>query len=475
MTTNIDQNKSFTVLKDSLTTFQNSLHKPEDISRGSEYEGNNIMSIFYPEYKKTTWYYKFSEPLQASSSSETDTFYIFKAKSNAHGLLSTDLSQKLPSIECNPGYLAKWTHNVGLNVVESGTFCLNDNILQTIDSGYNDCVLQFCASSGRRDEVSLNLGNIPQLQEYQSILPKFTTSYKLPWYYSEDPSKVFPMYYCGLFDRVEHKMVLKRRINDLLEIKDINGNRVPADHISLKKIDGVAVTPNMLYLPPPQMYGTYIYLSDMECEYNRERCIKSDDGSTSHKKNVFYIKDMIKIEDENPSRLGNIVNIDIKNIDYPIIKLYWTAHNQSSYYSNYSTNSEDHRLGWSPLEEVSLNWGKSYIFRNMPAHRFERILPICEFSSTPLEPGYGGWSMGVDIRESGPLPGILFRDGQFSVKLNDTNPYINLDPTAQRSTDFYKVSLYLVYIKKLTFDTYPLDEKSRQSIGAQISISGGEM
>lgn len=480
-----DYTKLYNFLKDNLNTFQISLHQPEDKDHedGEYYIGNEINTIFFRDYKRSSWYFQYPEivPFSATgddTGTETQVF-VYKVKTQAHTFTASDICQKLPSIRCKPGYKAKWGHNIGSNIFEEGVLTFNDQQLQFLDQIYIDHYNQTMTTKDEKYAIKQNLGNIDILQTFSDVLPAYETSFKPPWFY-QYTSNVFPLYYCSMLDKFEHRITLRRNIANLLIVVDeTTGDIVEANSASISKIGEAEVTNDTLTLPVPTMWGTYIYLSDAECEANRYIC--EEETSLHDKKNIFHIEDIIKLQYENLiyANNTNTITIKIPHTEFPVTNFAWMAQNQKSVsiheYSNYSTNYQNCMQGWSPIFNSTLSYGKSLIFKDMASFRTERVYPSTQRKSIPEEPGYNNWSLGL-ILEEYPVPGVVVKDGYLSVKFMDTNPFIRLG-VGSKCNDAFRCFLYMTYSKRLTFEYFAVDERSRHASttstnGTQIKIEG---
>jgi hypothetical protein len=475
MTTNIEHRKCFDDLKKALNKFQESLHLPEDEKKGEGHANNHVSTVFFTQYRRTTWYYHFPEQLEFSG---TENRFVFRANAIPHGLLNTNLCQTLPSIVCNQGYKARWTHNVGSNVMENGVLAFNDTLLQTLDYVSVDMNGQSVIDSSLREDREINLGNITKLTEWNTVLPSYPTIFKIPWFYALEPSSYFPLYLCGFLDRVEHRLTLRRDVANLLHVQNEDGKRVLVDKISIKFIDGKAPTetPKM---PMPVMWGDYLFLHDIECAYNR-RCVSkgldSKSGSITDQRNVLYIDDIIAEDSDNPVRLNNTVAIKINNSKFPVHSFAWVAQNETAlrgeYYSNYSTDPTDHRCGWSPFKDSTLSTGKDCIFKDFPSYMTERGCPSLHYRGMPKEPGYNFWTLAIRAHEYCPKPGIIIKDGQLSVRLKDMNAEVGLVDGQISSEDLFRVRLRMTYTKRVVFTKFPVDEHARSDTRALCEIQG---
>jgi hypothetical protein len=471
--------KLFEHLKSGLNSYQKNLHFTEIPNEDSNDEG--VGSQLVKEYKRSTWYFQFSELLPSSNKGNSNTL-SFKVRNNPHGLKSTDLTQYLPSIICREDYECRWTHNVGSNVIISGEFTFNDDCMQTIDYISNDHYGQTMIDSSKRDDRSLLLGNSLSLQSWASRLPSSSTSYKIPWFNSQSPDKYFPLYFCGMLDSINQVLTLRRTIDDLLIVRNKHtGEKVKADSKSLLSIGGNVVDNSSLTLPMPELWGKYIYLSDSELSFNRRQCSVEpvDTDNFNNGRNVIYVENIIKLGDNlNPTTLnGKTISIDIQNTEYPIQRILWLAQNQKAlkekYYSNYSTNSNDHNEGYSPILNTTINInGKGNLIKNYPAFRTEYVDIIDQFPCVPREPGYNSFCPGIHAQnEDSPNPGYIINNGFIKVQLGDTNPYLEIDSSKSCCENEFMFYAYIVVLKRLTFYDFPANDNDRGR-SSKLKISG---
>jgi len=456
----MEQVKVFGTLEGNLTSFQQNLHK--NLNEDSVKE--DITTPFLNQFDKSTYYYQYSEKMKLS---ENNDVFIYKAKHNAHCLLHSDLTQELPSIECMDGYTAKWDLNIGRNIIESGNISLNDEVIQNIHYLTNHIHDQSMINDKDKKINDINIGNISSLQNFSKILHSYDLSYSPPFFYNTDASKSAKLYYLSYNDRFEHKFILRRQIEDLLIIHDSDGNKVDLNDESIYKIGGVTLSDKNILLPLPQLWGHYGHLTEEECFYNK--------NNSENNKDMFYIEDSQLIELPNPSSLGKNVDIQIKNSEFPILRLAWFAQNQTSLennnYFNFTTNSENCFKGYSPIKSTTLNNGAINLWKDYPQFRVERVLPKRQFVSTPMVPGIGLLNLGVDCNNSIVHPSTVIKDGSFSAKLTDTNPNLQFD-SSMRCKDNFRLYLVLTVLKCIKFDEYPKTEKERHKKNCTIEIIG---
>lgn len=476
MTTQIHPRNTFDNLKASLSDFQKTLHLPADTRKGKDDPGNLVYTVFFCQYRKATWYFHFPE--QMESAANDDTCFTFKAKPQPHGLLFSDLCQRLPTIVCQDGYEARWTHNVGSNVMIEGIFMHNDVPLQHIDYVYNDMHGQCMIPEDQRKARAINIGNLAYLQNWSDELAPHDASFTMPWFYSSDFSSYFPLYLCGFLDRIDHRLTLRRMVNDLLLVRRAGTNtHVSVDSKSIKSIDGKAPTGDALKLPMPTVWGEYLYLSDGECDYNRQ-CFAAAEKKDVQSHNILYIDDIIPCDEDNPVALGNTVMVKTESSGYPVHAFGWVAQNadakEAKYYSNYSTNALDHASGWSPIAYSSLSLGSNgKVYEKLPSFRTERVHTPRHYPCMPEEPGYNFWALGAKAKDHNPKPGVVIKNGSLTVRLADMNPMIHLHRRRESpcGSNFY-VRLRMTYTKRVVFSKFPPTEKDRDTGRSVVIIQG---
>ena len=473
MSNNSDQNNVFANLKSELSDFQKELHTPEDLNGPNDPLKNVKLtqSEFYVQYRKSEYYYQYPEIMSLTQTQRGGkTVHIYRVNNSPHGLLYADIMQDFPFIECQPGYKARWTHNAGSNIIDNGSFNFNGKSIQSIDYRYNDHMGQTMLKPSTRDNYNRNLGNLTD--EFQEKIARFTTSYRIPTFNSKTPENYFPLFYCGLSDTIDYSLYIRSKISDLLEIRDADNRIVKFSSISIKTIGGFEDIREDIKLQNPQMWGQYIIFSEAECKAASGLCMA---GNNIINRNIYYYEDVIIKSDSNPSNLGNLHVIELKDIKEPCIRIGWAAQNQKAlankFYSNYSTNSEYilNGEGVSPISTISLYKGTSPLFVDLPAFRTERIYPEIHYPCVPTEPGYGSWSFGYWAgKTSIASPGVVFSTGSISFQLDDSD--LIYDCKENACNDKFKVHVFLTVLKRLRFVSFPDSDENRAHIGAVIRI-----
>lgn len=447
-----DHKTIFKRLKDVVekSQYQKDLHFSEE----KEEEETLIRTHFLNIKRRETWSYRCNLKLDCNGDISNPSNISYRVRTLPyHGLLYTVLIQKLPQIKAKTGFEIRWCPNVGSNIVKQAEFQVNDTIWQTLDSIYFD---DYHSKISQENSASLNqnLGNIPELQTWSNELPSGMTFFRIPWFYSLHTSKMFPLYYCGKEDRIEHQLTLRRNLKDLLMIRSVDtGEMIPFDEACIEVSN--------LELPAPEMRGDYVMMSDMECEHNR--C----NGSKYHTE-VFDIDNVKAVASDNVYGTNSTVSIKIKDMPFPVHTIHWKAENVNAssvnYLSNYSTCTEDHTKGISPIRWASLSCPQGILFKNMESYITDKIIPSNHFNKIPEHPGYGCWTNATSAADPlYPKPGIKLDEGELTFRIEDND---------EESKNKYRLHSRIVYTYRITFKEYPKTESERNSKGIEVEVSG---
>jgi hypothetical protein len=444
-----DQKTVFKRLKEQVekSSYQKDLHF------ASENE-DAIRTHFLNIKRKETWSYRNNIKLECSGDISNPDFIIYKIRNLPyHGLVNTVLVQNFPVITVEPGFEARWTHNLGSNIVRNGNFKINETELQTLNSKYFDDYIQ---KINKNDNIDKELGNVPEMQEWSTQLPSFMTIFRIPWFFTLHTSKMFPLYACGKEDEILHEMLLRRYIGDLLIIRR-------ADTKEVIPFDEGCIKVSSYTLPVPEMRAEYEFLSDMECEHNR-----CEDIMNKYSNNVFDIDNVKSVESDNIHTLNTTVNIKIKDMPFPVHTIHWKAVNleaeKHNYLSNYTTNALDHTKGASPIKWISLSSPNGIIFKNQDFYIGEKLVSYQNFNKVPKDAGYGCWTNAPNaVDPLYPKPGL---------KLDESELTFRLENTEHPSSDTFRINIQIVYTYRIAIKDYPRTESERNTKGIEFDISG---
>jgi len=459
-----------------LTPFQKSLHAPSDPSLGEDHPQNRVHTPFYNAFAKGTWYYHYSERLAAMFDATTDTI-VFTAGSTPHSLLYTDLVQELPAVVTAPvevetlindkrvlRYEAKWCHNVGSNIMIDATLRFNDQELQWMDYIGNDMFFQSMVTPEERHNHNVDIGNIPSLQKWSTSLKQYTCSFSMPWYYALKDGAAFPLYDCGLLDRLTHHIKLRTRVADLLRVRAVleDGTfiKVPFNSITVKSV-GRARGQEDLRLGQPMMMGEYAFLGDLETGYHRAAHVPQVMRLTLLR-TAMFINTMIAFTSTDDRHGGQVATVEIKDAQHNVHTYMWAAQNlqmlEEGEYSVYADTDDVTSQDTSPIGETTLHSGRGIVLANMPAYRTERVVPRHHFKAVPDRSGFNVWTHATQIRDGYAPPGIHVQGGR-------------LDVTLKPCEGTYRLHLRCVYLRRVMFQTAPETDERRASTGAILTIT----
>lgn len=398
-----------------MSIFQEEIHNPRDAQE-------KIESIFYREFRKSLYHTTQAIKLKCSPDG---TKLVFTANNAFHFLMYTYMCQHYPAIRVKPEYRGKykicWPHNLATAPYNLAEFKVDDEVFGSFDNFWCDMYFQHYMKPGFRDHHNIDVGNIDCLEKWTDYLPSYTTNVDHPWSYSFSPALAFPLFYGTSQTRVEHHYSLKRKVGDLLRMKKIEGSTSKElVKVDFRVLDGVT---ELTKLRLPELWGQYGYVKDQEINYYKN-CLFEESN-----RRIFYIKDVVRLDSDNPTTYGNTANIKL-HCDSPDLAMFWNAENIRASavrnFSNYSTNTADLYTGWDPIRFTSLLYGNKVRIDKMESHHFSAAQPRHHFPSAPSEVGYHAQSFADDSTnfdaEVGPVFSLM--DAQLNVGIDDGNIFI---------------------------------------------------
>ncbi len=462
--------KLFRELYSKLSEYQKDLHLPSGQTDNPLDPENLVHSSLISTAKKTIWQGQYLirvSPSVSGDRSEVCT-YVVKGAPH-HGLAYSYLSLKLPAVRAKEGFEVRWCPNPVSNQVENGELIFNEVSIQTFDSVYCDMFYQTMISPRSVPSTERSLGNTSSLQSWSDTLPAYPAEVLLPWFYSKDEASFFPLYKCGSLDRLEHKIVLRRNLQELLLVRNIStGVQEPASSSNVE-VSGCSLDDKLGYvLPIPEMYGLFYFLSPEECDFNRCR---------EPKNQVLQVDSVYSLDSEITGKVGETLEILFSKekllMEYPVHTVQLVLQNQnardSSQHSNYTTNSDEHLKGYSPIDLVSLRTATGKLLSEIPGRHLEGIHHAKHFNTTPRVPGYVSWSMGVNATSGAPRPGVPLQGGSISVRIGDPNPLLDFK-SQEACVDSFRLRVRLIYTREIQFTKYPTTEEKRLEDRASIRI-----
>lgn len=461
----------FKKLEGELNTFQRELHYPENVSLGINYPGNRIHSSFFSELRKSTWILhkpeRMTSVLTISSNALDDPIISFKAALECHGLVHSDFVQTLPEIVCKEGYHARWIPDICVNIIDQATFKFDNTRIQSFDTLWIKMYINSLIAQEHKATIDINIGNVPELQEWNSFLPRYECSLPLPWLYNSSFSNYFPLYYCGSLNEVVHEIKYKNRLDRLLLARNIETGAIVPIAEAIDMVNGLKFDPDQPLMPKngcvPEMWADYVYFTDMECKYNQ--CVSIPPDSYPRRNTVYY-QDVVAFDSRDDVPTGpNYVNITSTD---PIHMLGWVARNTQAPYAEYYPTYTMAPYGYSPIKDTTLQVDTtvtSKIFENLPAWRTNRVYTAKHLSRIPNDKSFNFWFLGATSETQDQQPGILFNNGCLSVNIE------NVDPYHLKEDGKYQLQVRGVVAKKFTFVDYPTTFEDRQAMKTKIIIN----
>ena len=113
------------------------------------------------------------------------------------------LRVELPEVQCKSGFQARWTRNIGHNIIDEAYLQFNDLTVNKLTSYHMDFLSAFLIPEGKLNGYNNMIGNIPPLTEpyaeyngwqgYNAInetrsmnLPRYALNIPLPFYFTRD-------------------------------------------------------------------------------------------------------------------------------------------------------------------------------------------------------------------------------------------------------------------------------------------------
>lgn len=440
---------------DSWSDFQKDLHRAnmyeDPDTKETKYE--EIGSIFHNEFQKCTWHTK--TLCKVPCSIQDDNLFIYRANTNFHYLLSTYMIQFLPHVwikeEYQDQYQICWCHNPAINTIVSARMEIDQDPINQFDHVYLDQYYEFFTKPGYREHQDVCMGNVPMLENWTAELKPYKTSLEHPWYYSQDPKLAFPLLFCSKDTDVSH--VYKMRIfpSEILRMRKRITTRdgknvwVEMKELDFDVLEGIT---SKTTFKKPEMWAHYAYITKNELSYRKDCMNTRIPNSDIHRDDkslpedygyVFYINDVVYYDQTNTQTYNKSVKIDIP-CDKPCNALFWCAENVNASehrnYSNYTTNVNDIRKGWNPIDWVTMKYSKEDRFTELDSIHFDRIQPYSMFSP-PCSAGYNVYSLAFRCYNIDAEIGICFYNLQASMifKLKNTNPFEIPKPVKTKDVD----------------------------------------
>lgn len=399
----------------SLTDFQKEIHLINNMSE-------EITSIFYRAFVKSTWYSSVLMKLKCTHDGDESVYQI---NNSFHFLIYSYMRFVLPAVKVKSKYAGRvqiaWCHNVGTNIIKRAVFKEDDDNYQTWDNIWADIYFQFYQNpgQGKREAHNIGIGNVKCLEEWSDFLPSYPINVDQPWFYGLDPASSFPILNKHSQTRGEHRYQFRNKVVDLLRVKILG-----KDHkwkSTTRNIHNYLDIDPKLTIKDPELWGRYAYITEPEIKWYKCKSTRT-----------FYTRDVEICDTPNPHKYFSTAEIPLHSTN-PCLALFWVAENQDATaihnYSNYTTDTDDIYSGWDPIKSTSLSYGSIKRLDNMPSDHFSIAEPRKHFPSSPAatERGYHAHSYAWDSTDHNGDIGIVFAglNAYMECKLDNNNIYIN--------------------------------------------------
>jgi hypothetical protein len=192
---------------------------------------------------------------------------------------------ELPEVQTIPGYQARWTRNIGHNLIQEAYLQFNDLTVNKLTSFHMDFLMAFLIPEGKINGYNNMIGNIPILTdpytEYAGLsaispttnvrLPRHPLNIPLPFYFTRDPHDAIIQAACPFNDvRVTIKFRAWRDLLIVDRILDTPANppagfRVTVPAVNQDRIEEFLVARNMS-LSNVQVWAHYVVIPNGDRE-----------------------------------------------------------------------------------------------------------------------------------------------------------------------------------------------------------------
>lgn len=429
----------------------------------------NIISNFYREFFKTSFYAPVDKPLEKFIAG--DSTITYKVDRGMDQLLYVYYRLVLPALCVKDEYKDKvkiaWTHHLLHNIFNQMKLVLNTSTYQTLDKYILDIHFSHNIPNDLKSIYKEQIGSIPLLENWSHLLPSYILGFEPPFFFCSDISQSIPLdVFKDTIQDANFHSSPKLKIYELLRIsvRDETGNWNELKDIDLAQlkhfVDGFNEDAK---LPIPDMIGRYAKLNSEEKEW------KSDCSPSA--KQVYYIDNYIDVSPANSSDLGSASETFLSSTS-PCKKIFWIAENvdslQKNLHSNYTTNESDIQKGWNPCYSCKLKYGQKTRF-DITYDQSSRHFPKKHCLGTPDEKGYNVYTYSHDRNTFDSDIGATFNESsiKLTIQLKDTDPFkipvqrtslTNLQNVIQHSKDSspssskYNVKVYLLSYRRVKFE-----------------------
>jgi len=366
-----------------------------------------------------------------------DGSYCYSVPQGYHYLAFSYMLVTLPALKVtskNADIQICWPRNIGLLYTTKQTLKSSQGNIQTFDRTWLCMMKQdLLPANWNRDAFDSYIGNIDDLTEWTTFLPKMTLPVPQLWNYCRDESQALQLVRANN-TTFTHIYETARSIFDLLRIRrrTSDGSWVevkmrPDKNTNKTKTKAIARYANMIRgektFQDPELWGRFYKID----EHQLTRTVNPKEEYRQ------YVHDVI----ECPSG-GNCLDLGRSNKDtisldskgYPCISIHWAAENitasEVNNHCNHTTNASSILQGWSPIDNYSISYGNLNIEKVDAIHA--HLMDPFYNGSPHTERGYHLHSIAHYIGASSTVTtSVLPPTSRLTVELADQDPFIDDD------------------------------------------------
>lgn len=409
-------------------------------------KGDTIRSFHRLAMQKTSWYLSGWKSMKARDVPTNPNQVSYPSKIYPyHGLHRSYLVTRTPEIKAKDGYRVKFCNDLFINMIKEYSLDFDESI--QLQYGNTKSLKMSLKKSKDWNTYSKEVGNNT---DYVTNLSSQKICLYIPWTYSIDKSRYFPLQLCGNQNDLSHNIEFRLNLEDHLLIQNADGVRVDFDW------ELIEVEDNLKRIPIPQMMGLYSSLTSDECKHNI--CTEVEPNTPDP---VYFSESIYYEEDKNEIELGKktVLKFDTK-CDQPITRIDWGAVNIEKTEKEKDL-SFDTYLGDSPIDHSTLENSIETILSKVDSYETEIVtrLPYGE----NCYPGMNRWENNILILEDKRkfTPPVCFDGGNLSVALR-------APVKEEEKGKKYLIFSVLQYVSRFQFVTYPKNQQERLKIRATL-------
>lgn len=419
----------------SFKDIQKEIHLPVE-------EGELIWSYNARDYRKMTW--SAYSTIQMPCLQQGD-INIYTCPENFHNLLYTYRVHKLPLIKVRVEYSENiricWPHNIGNNICKRAVVKFGGKEGPRLDTKSLDIYTQFFSENSDMSSI----GNIPELENWGTILPRHIIRCFDPWYYTKDPSLALPLY---LQIPITHEYKFFQKISDLLRIQEKVGENewrdIPYNNkyfdIESEKFD------------TPEIWGRFGLFdgTNDSGELGAALNFWKDEGEDKPEtEKIFFFDDFIEAGSNNPVKLGDKIITNMESTR-PVKAIFWLVENLNNTKSkNLSRYTHE---GKSPWKKYQYCYYLNTVRSEGEYYQASSIEPRFHAKKVPVDIGYGMYSysvnpVGLDGEVGVVLTGL---NAQLILELGTDDPY-SFEQKEEDYPGLFQLHSRLLVTRRLSF------------------------